>query len=386
MRIALYGHFMYELAVGLRENSDNDVQLFLDSATLPTCLLDEPLLHDPTFVKAAPWVTRREILRPATAEITEHLAGFDIAIVTDLGPIFAASAGTEFVFIPGGTDLTIAPFPFRSRSTRPRGRGDIATGVVAARIRHGIRAATSIWAPAFRPFRLAVERLGCSLGGCLPQAIDTKLFSPDVALPPRSTRSGSITIFHPARMAFTPDPILIEVGACKHNDVLLKGFAKAVDLGVDARLRLVEREGSDDQDLARQLLSDLNVSDRVEWLSTGAPIQFTWREMVDLYRSSDVSSDEFGGSFGLAALEGVSCGKPVINYLEAAVMEAEYPDGHPFLQTSDGDQVCEVICMLTDPESRTTIGDASREWVLAHHDRSVVARKCESMLAALGLM
>jgi glycosyltransferase involved in cell wall biosynthesis len=187
-------------------------------------------------------------------------------------------------------------------------------------------------------------------------------------------------------MEFTPDPILIEVGACKHNDVLLKGFAKAVDLGVDARLRLVEREGSDDQDLARQLLSDLNVSDRVEWLSTGAPIQFTWREMVDLYRSSDVSSDEFGGSFGLAALEGVSCGKPVINYLEAAVMEAEYPDGHPFLQTSDGDQVCEVICMLTDPESRTTIGDASREWVLAHHDRSVVARKCESMLAALGLM
>ncbi len=386
MRIALFGHFMYELAVGLRENSDNDVQLFLDSTTLPTCLLDEPLLHDPTFVKAAPWITYREIFHPKNAEITEHLAGFDVAIVTDLGPIFAASAGIGFVFIPGGTDLTLTPFPVRSRSTRLRGRGDIFAGVVAARMRHGIRAATSIWAPAFRPFRLAVERLGCSLGGCLPQAIDTKLFSPDVGSLPRNNRSESITIFHPARMAFTPDPVLIEIGACKYNDILLKGFAKAVDLGVDARLRLVEREGAADQDLGKQLLSDLKVSDRVEWFSTGTPTQFTWREMADLYRSSDVSTDEFGGWFGLAALEGVSCGKPVINYLEADVMESEYPDGHPFLQTSDGDQVCEVICMLTDPESRTTIGDASREWVLAHHDRSVVARKCESMLAALGLM
>ena len=49
-------------------------------------------------------------------------------------------------------------------------------------------------------------------------------------------------------------------------------------------------------------------------------------------------------------------------------------------------QVCEAIAMLTDPGTRIEIGTASREWVLAHHDRGVVARKCESMLAALGLM
>ena len=279
MKIALYGHFMYELAVGLRENPDNEVQLFLDSATLPTCLRDEPLLHDAAFAKVAPWVTGREILRPADAEITEHLSDYDIAIVTDLGPIFAASAAIEFVFLPSGWDLTHAPFPFRSRSTRPRGRSDIVDTVVAARIRRGIRAATSIWGAGFLPFRLAVERLGCSLGGCLPQAIDTELFRP-AAAPPGNARSGRVTIFHPTRMMFTPDPFLIETGGWKRNDLLLKGFAKAVDQGVDARLRLVEREGSPDQDLARRLLSDLDVSDRVEWLSTGTPTEFTWREVA----------------------------------------------------------------------------------------------------------
>jgi len=45
-----------------------------------------------------------------------------------------------------------------------------------------------------------------------------------------------------------------------------------------------------------------------------------------------------------------------------------------------------VITMLTDPDRRAAIGRASREWVLEHHDRSVVARRCESMLAAQGLV
>ena len=88
----------------------------------------------------------------------------------------------------------------------------------------------------------------------------------------------------------------------------------------------------------------------------------------------------------MAAVEGASCGKPVLNYLEADVMESEYPDGHPFVQTADADQICEAIAMLVDPDHRAAIGHASREWVLKHHDRSVVARKCELMLAAHGLV
>ena len=89
---------MYELAVGLRENPDNEVQLFLDSRTIPECLADESLLEDPTFARCEPWVTYREIIRPEKAKITELLSEFDIALVTDLGPIFAASSGTQFIF------------------------------------------------------------------------------------------------------------------------------------------------------------------------------------------------------------------------------------------------------------------------------------------------
>ena len=126
--------------------------------------------------------------------------------------------------------------------------------------------------------------------------------------------------------------------------------------------------------------------DLVEWLSSETSAGFTWRELADLYRSSDLVVDEFGGWFGLVALEGASCGKPVLNHVAGDVMELMHPDGHPFLQAQPAQEVRDVITLLTAPDRRAAIGHASRQWVLEHHDRSVVARRCESMLAALGLV
>ena len=39
--------------------------------------------------------------------------------------------------------------------------------------------------------------------------------------------------------------------------------------------------------------------DLVECLSSETSAGFTWRELADLYRSSDLVVDEFGGWFGL---------------------------------------------------------------------------------------
>ena len=385
MRIALYGPFMFELAAGLRENRANEVQLFLDEEALPRSLLDEPLVRDSSFVRIGPWATRRAILRPRGAPITRALAEFDVALVTELGPIFAQHAETEYFFIPTGWDLTCGPFPIRSRSSRPRGLGDLSAAVIAIRLRSGIRAATGIWGAPFMPFERAVERLGCVLSADLPQSIDTSVFTPRIESDKKTDEFEGLTIFHPARMMFTPDPFLIETGQWKRNDILLRGFADAVDQGVDTRLVLLDRGGSPDQKSARRLIDELGVYDLVEWLNAGTLAGFTWRELAEFYRSSDLVVDEFGGWFGLAALEGASCGKPVLNYVAADVIASMYPDGHPFLQAQTAQEVCEAIKMMTNPEQRALIGQSSRQWVLDHFDRGVVARKCESMLRALGI-
>ena len=386
MRIALYGPYMFGLAVGLRENPSNDVRLFLDEETLPRSLLEEPEIHDPNFVCVGPWATQRAILWPSSAPVTRALAEFDVALVTELGPIFAQYTDTKFFFIPTGWDLTSGPFPIRSRSTRTRGLGDLSASVIAGRLRNGIRAASGIWAAPFMPFTLAADRLGCALSADLPQPVDTTVFAPRAE--PEETTNGfeGLTIFHPSRMQFTPDPFLIETGQCKRNDLLIRGFSDALGQGLDARLMLIDRASSPDQDMAKRLIDEFGMNDVVEWLSAETSAGFSWRELASLYQSSDIVVDEFGGWFGLSAVEGASCGRPGLNHVAEGVMASMYPDGHPFLQAKTAEEICDLITMLADPGRRAPIGQASREWVLKHHDRGVVARKCELLLAAHGLV
>ena len=371
---------MFELAVGLRENPDNEVRLFLDEATIPRSLFSEPVLADADFVEIGDWLSRSSIFRPASSAVAKRLSDFDVALVTELGPIFAAPSGVPFVFIPTGWDLTCGPFPIRSRTSRNRGVGDISATAVALRMRSGIRKAIGIWGAPFAPFRAAAERLGCDLTN-LPQPIDTGLFTPEGPVAEGPTMEGGISIFHPSRMLMTDDRFLVETGQWKRNDLLFRGAALAVESGVDVRIRLLRRASSPDQDRAGRLIELLGLSDRVEWLDAGTPDGFTWAELAALYRSADLVVDEFGGWFGLVALEGASSGRPVINYLDPLVMQRLYPDGHPFVQAADEDAVSESLVHLSDPEVRAQVGQESRRWVLEHHDRRVVAARAEVMIA-----
>lgn len=385
MKIALYGPYMFELAAGLRENSENDVRLFLDEATMPRSLLSESVLQDPRLVEVGPWLSRRAILRPSSSEIARRLRDFDVALVTELGPVFAMASRIPFVFIPTGWDLTCGPFPIRSRSSRQRGVDDLSAVAVAARLRAGIRNANGIWGAPFRPFVTAAGRLGRQLTDDLPQPIDTTLFAPDLTSKPEVASSGRITIFHPSRMMMSADRFLVETGQWKRNDVLFRGMALAIAEGIDVHLRLLRRESSPDQDQAERLIGRLGLASSVEWLDAGTPRGFTWSELADLYRASDLVVDEFGGWFGLVALEGASCGRPVMNHVDPVVMEAMHPGGHPFLQASDDEEVRNVIVDLLDPDRRARIGEMSRQWILRHHDRSVVGRRAEANLERLGI-
>jgi len=386
MRIGLYGPFLFELAVGLKEHTAHEVCLFLDKKTMPRSLREESQLADRSFIRLGDWETRQAILCPRVAPITRELSRFDVVLVTELGPVFAAQSGVQYVFIPTGWDLTCGPFPIRARRTRSRGVPDLTAAIIAARLRGGIRKARSIWAAPFKPFTEAVERLGCSIGTDLPQPIDTQLFSPDGGLGETPEAFDGLTIFHPARMMFTPDPFLVETGQCKWNDLLLRGFADAVAQGVEAQLVLLERASSPDEALAKELIHELGVDEKVRWLSPETPDGFSWRELALLYQSSDIVVDEFGGWFGLVALEGASCGKPVINCVDEEAMALMYPGGHPFLQAQTRSEVCDLIVLLSESERRETLGKASQKWVVDNHDRGVVARRCESTLSTLGMV
>jgi len=388
MRVALYGNFMFQLAVGLREVSDFDVQVFINEPTIPHCLADDPSLDDPDFAQVDGWESGGEILRPGQARLTERLREFDVAITTDHGPIFGRAAGIPHAFIPSGSDLTQWPFPWRSRSTRRRGLADLFALLEAVRMRQAIRSA-AIWLYPYSRFGVPLQRLGCRADGRLSQPIDMETFSPTEASGSVAVGGRHVRIFHPTRMMLTERPFLIESMGWKRNDLLLRGLAAALEAGVDTSLVLISREGSHDEEKARALIDELGIAEQVEWMRADHPQGFTWREVADQYRMADLVVDEFGGCLGLVALEGAACGRPTLNFLETSdpimeeVVDALYPEGHPFLQARDVDGVRQVIEMLVDPGTRESIGRSSRDWMSEHHDRRVVARQCVPMLEEL---
>ena len=52
---------MFQLAMGLREASDFNVQIFINEPTMPHCLTDEASILDPDFAQIGTWESGWEI-------------------------------------------------------------------------------------------------------------------------------------------------------------------------------------------------------------------------------------------------------------------------------------------------------------------------------------
>ncbi len=397
MRIALFGPSLFELAVGLRNIPGNTVEFFVDerSGLLDRELRDEPLISEPKFARIGAWYSPSAFLNPRSSLIAQELGRFDAIICSDLGPLFATYSGVPFVFLPCGGDLTAAPFPLRALSFRLKGmvgsirlKHLIADPIRSLRMRRGIKNATSVWlfSGPFKPWLAAIDRLGLKRptdSECLHAAIDTDVFSP---LPSASPSDSPLRIFHPSRLMISQSRTNTETGQWKQNDVLLHGIAIAISQGINVRLTLIRHASAVDEAVADSLIRNLGLHDRIDWLRAVNPNGFSWRELAEHYRSTDIVADDFGaGWFGTVALEGAACGKPVIQPVDEDAMRILYPDGHPFLRASNPSEVAELLGRLQDKHARDKIGEKSRVWAHRHHNPDSVARRCMEMLEQLDL-
>lgn len=385
MRIALFGDFMFNLASGLRMYSDHEISLFLDAQTVPHCLIDEPLLADKSLVNIENSISISDLLNPQLSRLSKCLSNYDLAIVSGIGAVFAQAAGIDYFFVPNGSDLTQWPFPIRTRSIRPRGKPDLLAAIVAARMRPAIRSATRIWASPFRQNRLAVERLGCSLDGWHPAAVNCDVFEPGQALSRSVSAPDTLRVFHPTRIMLSNATVWRDTGGMKRQEVLIKGFALAVGSGINSRLVLIERGMSEDELLLKALISTLGLDQYVEWIRPPSSNGFSWRQMVSLYQSADIVVDDFQGWFGLIAIEAAACGKLVINDLEQSIMEFLYPDGYPFVQASNENEVSTILIEMFEKLSSMTISYESREWALKNHSIESVTANYLSRLSESGV-
>jgi len=102
-------------------------------------------------------------------------------------------------------------------------------------------------------------------------------------------------------------------------------------------------------------------------------------EVLNLMRSCDIYIDQLIlGDHGMAALEAMAQGKPVICYLKPSVSELLPPD-IPIVNANP-DTITEVLgALLEDAPRRHELGIASRAYVERYHDPEKTARRLDEI-------
>ena len=101
-------------------------------------------------------------------------------------------------------------------------------------------------------------------------------------------------------------------------------------------------------------------------------------EAKELMSRCDIFVDQLiAGAYGLAAIEAMALGKPVVCFIKPSQL-AHYPPQFPVIN-ADPSTIEDVLrALLKDGPRRNAAGEASRAWVEERHDaRKVVARIAE---------
>ena len=98
-------------------------------------------------------------------------------------------------------------------------------------------------------------------------------------------------------------------------------------------------------------------------------------EAIKWVQKADIFLDQFViGDHGMAALEAMALGKPVVCYIKPS-MSGKYPSDCPIVNASQ-DNLTEVLeSLLTNGKRRCETGKESRAYVEKYHDAAALAHQ-----------
>jgi glycosyltransferase involved in cell wall biosynthesis len=389
LRVSCFGSVFYRIGIALQEHADFDLNVWFDDRAfaLNTAYRDETVMFEAPWIHVEPLLDARAHLFPWRAPATERLRGADVVLSSESGPLFAQFVDSPSAFLPVGGDLTVTPFPRRSRFRYESKHEQLGAAIIGYWQRRGIRKADEIWVTPFAPYQLALDRLGVAEKRSttyMPIAIDTDLFRDEpgararaAAAFPEVAAAGDFVVFHPSRLMVDPHPFLIETGQWKRNEVVIQAFARfAAESPGDPVLLLADQEYSPGRAAADAMIRELDIADRVVWARAEGKVGLSWRQMADLYVLSDVVLDDFGaGWFGMVVMEGASTSRPVITHIDQAVMHELYGE-HPFIEAVEPDDVArELLDLRRDSARRARLGAEGRAWAEGWHSPKAIAAR-----------
>lgn len=186
----------------------------------------------------------------------------------------------------------------------------------------------------------------------IPFGVDVELFSPPKKAEPVSPRK---TIFGVAKYL---QPIY-------GLDLLLKAFAHLEEKEPGRALLRIAGAGPELWKL-QALAGKLKITDKVEWIGA-----IPNSEVAEFYRNLDVvvvpSREE---SFGVTAVEGSACGRPIIASRVGGLPEVVIDQVTGLMvEPENVDALAQAMeYLIEQPEERLRMGRAGRDFILKHYD------------------
>lgn len=409
MKIALFGNVannFYRLGKTLSDTPGYEPVLLLseneESVNLPSH--DDPSLEGrvPEWVKINEKFHLKEMFIHRRGPLLNELKQADVVILSSINVIASLFLRKQRVlFFATGGDLTV--FPFWKRQARfiieQRESNSLTTLVSLVRalplsllMKAAIRSCDYIVVNPFLPFSLAVRKLKIpernQMDVYLPVAIDIDKFylkeKSDLELDEQSLalfEQFEYKILAPSRLLTNDHPDYIESGQYKQNDLMLEVMVSILKIypTLSVGLFFIDRGKGDRGETLKMKnrIEDLQLSDKVVWLKPKNGSAFNRAELIDFYCMSNLIVDEFGvGWFGSVSLEALSCSRPVLCYVDEAVMKELYP-WHPFISSLDVEEIAQKVHdLLINPKKAQELGEKGRLWIESFHSSKAVSQRC----------
>lgn len=374
------------MAQGLRLLG-HDVRLLLNRKEL----LHRPESRYPDWVDNYPeWVvdcsqlTDEDIAfeTPAIFQVIHQLTyNVDFVILNDVGPAFARYLRTPHVVLLTGSDLdyyaSFDSLQMRShiwdsefkRSWQGRQYLRRMTDLVACQ-RDGILGAEVVCYP-LRGMVPSGDRILDVIGVGDSRRLMLSLSNTiDLQAKPMA-KNNKLSIFYGSRIVYRPEdnPALSDIDF-KGTDIFLKGFALYCHRGGEGGLRLTLK--GQDLQAAIDLISELSITERVQWLKE-MPLARFYEEMI----TADLVCDQFGSSFpGMVTTDAYALSRPVMAKLRPEIFSQIFPEPLPGFNVETPDQIAECLMMIE--KNREVLGDMgriSRSYAETYLSPEIMAKK-----------
>jgi glycosyltransferase involved in cell wall biosynthesis len=399
MKIGFYGNannYPFILARALRRLGHHVEFIIVSRYPLnrPENRYADITLPYPSWIHDCSSRVRWRLLLPGRkrAQALRWLNACDFVILNEEGPSLTPALRVPHAVFITGSDLEVFAVAAQAETLLPprlRGQGfwpSLARQLTMRAFilpwlvrpqRAGIRTARFVryFPPGAVP---AGERLLTEIG--VPDKLRVAFLMTDCELitPTPLPRHSRVRIFCAARLTWRPAP---EAGLSqldyKGSDVMIRGlglFHRRTGLALDIHLVRKGRDVAATADLA----VEEGIADQITWHD-----EMTQQEILVHYHSANVVFDQLGqGLFGMATLDAMAAGRPVITNGRSDLIEPITGEPLPICQAQTPEEVCgQLERLIHDPAERDRIGKISRIYAERHFSAESAAAVCLRYIA-----